>query len=142
MKVYLVIGGWLIAGIASAQDTVFFRSPRIHNALPNAENNNSGKIPNGYIVNPEATLLLNAKKLHTLPNGNTVYALPQDNMPCVVPDMKQFSMPVEKPKLQYTIPNPALPPSPDRSGVLTEEQLKLLFGQQRKQLLEKQPKQP
>jgi|GEM_PF-1883603 len=34
-----------------------------------------------------------ARLLHTLPNGNKVYALPQDNMPCVVPEVKS-TMPV------------------------------------------------
>jgi hypothetical protein len=33
------------------------------------------------------------KLLTTLPNGNKVYALPQDNMPCIVPN------------IQYTMPN-------------------------------------
>ena len=29
-----------------------------------------------------------------LPNTNKLYILPQDNMVCIVPDMKQFNMPV------------------------------------------------
>ena len=33
---------------------------------------------------------------HSLPNGNPVYLLPQDNMPCIVPDMNQFNMLSEK----------------------------------------------
>ena len=28
---------------------------------------------------------------HILPNGDKVYTLSQDNMPCIVPDMKQFN---------------------------------------------------
>lgn len=35
-----------------------------------------------------------AKLPFTQPNGTRVYALPQDNMPCLVPDMSQFKMPV------------------------------------------------
>ena len=35
-----------------------------------------------------------AKLLFTQPNGTRVYALPQDNMPCLVPGMSQFNMPV------------------------------------------------
>lgn len=31
--------------------------------------------------------------LFTYPNGNKVYALPQDNMACLVPDLSQFNMP-------------------------------------------------
>ena len=32
--------------------------------------------------------------VYTNPNGTRVYALSQDNMPCLVPDMSQFNMPV------------------------------------------------
>lgn len=50
-----------------------------------------------------------------LPNGNTVLILPQDRMPCVVPDMSQFNMPStgsisQKPsryKGPGAIPNPS-----------------------------------
>ncbi len=35
-------------------------------------------------VSPQAVLS------HTLPNGNKVYLLPQDNMPCIMPDMQQL----------------------------------------------------
>ena len=35
-----------------------------------------------------------AKLLFTQPNGTRVYALPQDNMPCLVPDISHFNMPV------------------------------------------------
>jgi hypothetical protein len=31
-----------------------------------------------------------------LPNGNKLYILPQDNMPCIVPDLSQFKTPVDK----------------------------------------------
>jgi len=37
-----------------------------------------------------------AKLSRILPNGNKLYLLAQDNMPCVVPDMSQFNMPVAK----------------------------------------------
>ena len=32
--------------------------------------------------------------VYTQPNGTRVYALPHDHMPCLVPDMSQFNMPV------------------------------------------------
>ena len=35
-----------------------------------------------------------AKLLFTQPNGTRAYALPQDNMPCLVPDISHFNMPV------------------------------------------------
>src|SRR5688572_29035821 len=51
--------------------------------------------------------------LSTLPNGNKVYALPQDNMPCVVPNMEGSVMPnagsnnrVYRPSDPGAIPNP------------------------------------
>ena len=54
-----------------------------------------------------------------LPNGNKVYALPQDHMPCIKPDMNQFNMPnvyvANKPysslfkKEAGKIPNPTIP---------------------------------
>ena len=34
-----------------------------------------------------------AKLLYTLKNNTRVFSLPQDNMICLVPDMKQFNMP-------------------------------------------------
>jgi len=34
-----------------------------------------------------------AKFSHILRNGNKVYFLPQDHMPCIVPNMSQFNMP-------------------------------------------------
>jgi hypothetical protein len=59
-----------------------------------------------------------AELLHTLPNGNRVYALPQDNMPCIVPN-ESLSQPMlnisgnpgkpYKYKGPDAIPNPAVP---------------------------------
>jgi|GEM_PF-5578346 len=41
-----------------------------------------------------------------LPNGSTVYSLPLDNMPCLVPDMRQFNMPNAAGRIDYNpIPN-------------------------------------
>jgi len=36
----------------------------------------------------------NSTLLYTFPGNSRVYALPQDNMPCIVPDLSQFNMPV------------------------------------------------
>lgn len=46
-----------------------------------------GTVNDGPAAFPDARLEA------VLSNGSKVYALPQDNMPCVVPDMKQFSVP-------------------------------------------------
>ena len=39
------------------------------------------------------TLLSEKTYVFTLPNGNKVHRLPQDNMPCVASDVSQFNMP-------------------------------------------------
>ncbi|MBL7744522.1 MAG: hypothetical protein JNN00_13715 [Chitinophagaceae bacterium] len=65
-------------------------------------------------------------------NSNDVITLPQDNMPCVVPDMNQFNMPVLKPPAtDYTIPNPAIPPAGNKPPVQAEEQLKQWLEKQK-----------
>lgn len=66
--------------------------------------------------------------LQTLPNGSKVFALPMSNMPCIVPDLSQYNynMPVVKPRLTPTMPNPAMPPF-NKPPVMTEEQLKKLM---------------
>lgn len=42
---------------------------------------------------------------YNLPNGNKVMILQQDNMPCIVPDMNPFNMPVLKVEVPNTMPN-------------------------------------
>ena len=69
------------------------------------------------ILSQESILLPEAKLIYTLPDGNKVYALPQDQMPCIVPDMNQFNM-LNKSNISIqpyryngpgAIPNPACP---------------------------------
>ena len=52
-----------------------------------------------------------AKLLFIQPNGTRVYALSQDNMPCLVPDMSQYNMPVRGKGMKVTgmPPGSALP---------------------------------
>jgi len=57
-----------------------------------------------------------AKLLQVLPNGNKIYSLPLDNMPCIVPDMSQFNTPnladrslTLKSNIPGRIPNPVIP---------------------------------
>jgi hypothetical protein len=45
---------------------------------------------------------------YNLSNANKVIILPQDNMPCMVPDMKQFNMPVLKVEIPNRMPNAAI----------------------------------
>lgn len=49
-------------------------------------------------------------KFYTLPNGNRVYTLPQDNMPCIVSYSGNYNMPNPAPHdLPRVMPNPAIP---------------------------------
>jgi len=49
--------------------------------------------------------------VYTQPNGTRVYALPKDHMPCLVPDMSQFNMPVMGKGIKITsMPPGSLPP--------------------------------
>jgi len=50
--------------------------------------------------------------VYTQPNGTRVYALPQDQIPCLVPDMSQFNMPVMGKEIKITsMPPGSLPPN-------------------------------
>lgn len=68
----------------------------------------------------------------SLVNGNKIYYLPQDNMPCVVPNMATYNMPVLKPKVVYTIPNPAYPSPRSGTDAMMEQLLKKLKEDQGK----------
>ena len=47
-----------------------------------------------------------AKLKFVLPDSTKVYSLPQDNMICLVPEMKQFNMPnATSPYISFIIPN-------------------------------------
>jgi len=65
---------------------------------------------------PEATLS------HVLPNGSKVYLLPQDNMPCIVPESGRQVMPNIAIQKDYAIkiPNVATP-----HKIIPEEKKKL-----------------
>lgn len=131
MKKILLIAGIASFSVAAAQNDRF---PKVQ-VIPPKSKNNISSIPKFYVVTPKSSLIANAKLLNTLPNGNKVYALPQDNMPCVVPDVSQFNMPVVTQEREaYTIPNPAFPPA-TKPVILSEERLKQLLE---KQLAEKQ----
>ena len=73
-------------------------------------------------------LLPNARLLQTLPDGSEVYALPNSNMPCIVPDLSQYNynMPVVQPPVDRTMPNLPVPLF-NEPKVITDEQLKKLL---------------
>lgn len=49
-------------------------------------------IPKAYIK-PAPRMLPGARLTQVLPNDSKVYALPQDNMPCVAPSLQSYTMP-------------------------------------------------
>jgi hypothetical protein len=85
--------------------------------------------PKVYSFQQAPRLLPNSRLLHTLPNGSEVYALPIDNMPCIVPDLSlyNYNMPVVKPPVARTMPNPSLQPFNNKPSGMSEEQFKKLL---------------
>ena len=99
MKYLFLLAGITTFSFVSAQnDEVYYLQKQIKKkrglkitSLPNYQSS----IP----IQPEKDLV------YTLPDGNKVAALPQDNMPCIMPDMSQFNMPCIKPEKQtYNMP--------------------------------------
>lgn len=118
-KIFFVIaiGAFSFASAQNNKDTWVI-------PVPPKPNTNISTLPKTYNFNYSPGILDQAKLLHTLPNGSKVYALPQDNMPCVVPDMSQYTMiPTVKPTIPLNaIPNPAYP-APSKPMTMTQEQL-------------------
>jgi hypothetical protein len=58
------------------------------------------KIPNDSLqkileeINRDNKIHAFGTLIHTQPNGTRVYAMPQDNTICLVPDISQYNMPV------------------------------------------------
>ena len=121
---------------ASAQEPYYdFKKFRENDLLKDSLKKHSGKItwsdPNGTFILPLSknmsidslqTILKIMQKLrekqhmgtldYTQPHGTRVYALPQDNMPCLVPDMSQFNMRVMGKETKITgMPPGSLPPN-------------------------------
>jgi len=63
------------------------------------------------VINWATPMTPQAKLSQTLENGDKVYLLPGDNMPCIVTDMSHYNynMPIPKGKMEGMIPN-ASPP--------------------------------
>lgn len=89
MKKILFFASLLFSFIVSAQQSEFF------NAEKHLQKHNTGK-KEMLIFKSTPSLLFkrNISPLpeisYTLSNGDKVFALPTDNMPCVKPDMSQF----------------------------------------------------
>lgn len=96
MKYILLLMAVAAMHTASAQDNKYmdllkrYKNPSAVNPLlPKFED--LRKKANPFVLN--ITNSSREKFLALLSNGTKVYALPQDNMPCLKPDMQQFNMP-------------------------------------------------
>ena len=114
MKYLFLIAGILVFGFVSAQnDEVYYLQKQLKK-LQQKKINPLYKHQPPVALLPKDNFLPENDIAYTLANGNKVSKLPQDNMPCIVPDMSQFNMPnAGSPDMLYsrkgTIPNPLFP---------------------------------
>ena len=120
MKKVFLLASILAFSFASAQENEFFNIEKYMQKKQQDLKKSQVRIrrfPEN--VTPYSVTSSQPKLIVELPNGNKVYALTQDHMPCIKPDMNQFNMPnifVSK-KSQASlfekeagkIPNPAIP---------------------------------
>jgi hypothetical protein len=131
MKKLLVIAGLAAFSFASAQQKDIFDIQKYLQKKQAEEKLQKMKdrfIPsnpsNPKFYLPESLYPPQARLSQTLPNGNKIYLLPMDNMPCIVPDKDQYAdnMPPAPKKFELfdtqqrnnrqqpgAIPNPAYP---------------------------------
>lgn len=91
-KVFLLFGIAVFSSVSAQQKDVFDMNRHIQEVLKNRNTSGSG-VKNIKTNKISITGLTGSqpKRSHTLPNGDKVYTLNQDNMPCVVSDIKQFT---------------------------------------------------
>jgi hypothetical protein len=124
MKKVLLIAGIATYSFASAQE----KGQPYWKVVPPLSKKVIPLPPGNNFSTQSLTLPPGIQLLGSLPNGNKIYALPQDNMPCVIPDMSQYnSMPVVKPDLSlYNMPNLANP-NGKKPGVISPEKFNELL---------------
>jgi hypothetical protein len=99
MKYLFLVAGILIFEFASAQkDEVYY----FQKQLKKTQQKKTITLPEYQ----SPVLSLPQKDVaYVFPDGNTMTTLPQDNMPCIMPDMSQFNMPCVIPEKQnYNMP--------------------------------------
>jgi hypothetical protein len=117
MKKLLLMAGIITSGAAFAQkdndnNITLFRFRQQENIDSfRIKLENLAPIPQENLVSS-----LQGKYSHSLPNGNGVYLLPQDNMPCIVPGQQHSTMPnIAGPKDRIIPPpQPGHIPNPGR----------------------------
>ena len=109
MKVLFFIIAIAAVSALSAQN---LNAPWVKPLTPKPRINSLERPKSHMFGQPQLKLIPHARLIQTLSNGNKVYALPNSNMPCVVPDLSQYNynMPVVKPHIAHTMPNAGLPP--------------------------------
>lgn len=121
MKKVFILAGIFLCGTAFAQQddkqnkiTPYYYFFKQHDNIDSFRL----KLDNGTPIPPNNSLILDlqGKYSHGLPNGDKVFLLPQDNMPCVVPGNQHQSMPnITGPKDKIVNPpNPGHIPNPGR----------------------------
>ena len=106
MRKIFLIAGLIAFGFASAQEN---NLPTIEKYLKEQKREKSSLSPKSFIPYPPQVSPVVSSPLgsfsHELSNGNKVYSLPYDKMPCVVPEMSQFNMPCVIPDMsQFNMP--------------------------------------
>jgi hypothetical protein len=89
MKLLLFTAAILISCITNAQDNNFF-NPSEHLLKKRPVNQFKNMYP-FRLFKDQITVAAPEIQEFKLPNGNTVLQLKQDNMPCIIPDMSQYS---------------------------------------------------
>lgn len=106
-KLFLLIGIGAFTGVSAQQKDIFDIQGHLQKKLKQ-ESKIASALPQQKVM-PTLPFCGNRNKLsHILPNGDKVVMLPIDNMPCVQPDMKQFTVtPSLQPDIRQfrTMPN-------------------------------------
>lgn len=105
MKYLLLVAGIFIFGSVAAQnDEIYYLQKHIKKSQQK-KTNSLLKHQSPVVLAPQLNNYSEKDLTYTLPNGNKVITLSQDNMPCVGPDMTQFNMPCIVPEKQnYNMP--------------------------------------
>ena len=117
MRCLLLFAAVTISGVVYGQqdnnaDELLKRSPKAYLAKPTYPLFR-GLQPHSNQSLPDPGLR-KAKLIGVTENGNQVYSLPQDNMPCIVPNIQRYDMPnggkniVPLEKGPGAIPNPGM----------------------------------
>ena len=109
MKKIIFVAGLLTGYTAAAQQNDLFDIEK-HLEKKNKKNITLPPGPTIKFKKQDSTFISlpgqQATLSHILPNGNRVYLLPQGNMPCIVPDVQRFNMPLMRlDSLPGTMPN-------------------------------------